>query len=148
MEDRASYLFSKNHVWKPLAWKIPSWFGCKPDFEISAFMKQKCLSPGSPSSRVEVWAPLCFMPQLFTSAIDHVFLPLLNLGINFFFISFWLYQFLMISPSLLVLDCSGGDKYWPGLLLPFPRVGSRTGRELWAWFCCFLLLCRRLMILA
>lgn len=54
MENQASCLFSKIHVWKLLAYKISSWFGLNPDFEISAFMKQKCLSPGSPSRKVQV----------------------------------------------------------------------------------------------
>lgn len=104
MENQASCLFSKSHVWKPSAWKNLSWFGLKPDFEISAFMKQKCLSSSSPSSRVKIWAPLHFMQSF---SFFQFFIPpqFRDKKILSFF---QLCHFLMILTSLLILCCSEG----------------------------------------
>lgn len=65
------------------------------------------------------------MPQLFTSAIDHVFLPLLNLGINFFYL-------ILVVPvpyDFPFLTCAG--LLWRGQILAwaitaFPSCGQQN----------------------
>lgn len=132
MENQASCLFSKSHVWKPSACKNLSWFGLKPDFEISAFMKQKCLSSGSPSSRVKIWAPLHFMQSF---SLLQSFIPLQSRDKKFYLILVVPvpYDFPFLTYTLLM----GRGNYWPRLLLSFLHIRSRTGREFWRQFCCF-----------